>query len=57
MSSPQAQTVQRTSPIDTSLTMVELAAVVVRNASIIPICRADSTLESVIFITLIPYTS
>jgi hypothetical protein len=57
MSSPQAQTVQRTSPIDTSLTMVELAAVVVRNTSIIPICRADSTLESVIFITLIPYTS
>ena len=57
MSSLQAQTVQRTSSNDTSLTMVELAAIVVRNVSIIPICQADSTLERVVFIPLIPYTS
>ena len=38
VSSLGAQTVQRTSPIDTSLTMVELAAVAMKKASIIPIC-------------------
>jgi len=49
--------VQRTIPNDTSLTMVELAAVAVRRESIIPLCQADSTLERVILITLIPYTT
>ena len=39
VASPWAQTVQRTSPIDTSLTMAELAAVAMRKASIIPIVK------------------
>ena len=53
MSSLWAQTVQRTSPIDTSHTMVELAAVAVRKLLIIPICWAESTMERLIFITFL----